>query len=152
MPEGTECSTYFSRPTTTVWPALLPPWYRTTTFTCGVSTSTTLPLPSSPHCVPTTTMLGMTPTSREILEHPLRSLQHLRDPDGPLRAPGEVDHQRLTLARAPAADDEHAGGALAPSVGERLGQRAADDVARHRGAAVAQAPGQRERRRLVGRG
>jgi hypothetical protein len=25
IPEGMECRTYFSRPTTTVWPALLPP-------------------------------------------------------------------------------------------------------------------------------
>src|SRR5437588_5795343 len=33
---------------------------RATTLTCGVRMSTTFPLPSSPHCVPTTTMLGMT--------------------------------------------------------------------------------------------
>src|SRR5881628_1919536 len=42
MPEGIVCRTYFSRPTTTVWPALLPPAKRATTFTCGASMSTTL--------------------------------------------------------------------------------------------------------------
>src|SRR5439155_701449 len=67
MPEGIVCRTYFSRPTTTVWPALLPPAKRATTFTCGASMSTTLPLPSSPHCVPTTTMLGMAFTSEDTL-------------------------------------------------------------------------------------
>ena len=67
MPEGIECNTYFSRPTTTVWPALLPPWYRTTTLTWGVMISTTLPLPSSPHCAPITTMfLGMRPSSHTL--------------------------------------------------------------------------------------
>ena len=29
-PEGSRCSAYFWSPMTTVWPALLPPWYRTT--------------------------------------------------------------------------------------------------------------------------
>src|SRR5712691_5372694 len=97
IPDGIECRTYFSRPTTTVWPALSPPWYRTTTLTCGVSTSTTLPLPSSPHCVPTTTMLGMvrsSPAYGQILEYLLGSLQHLRDCDGALPPVGQVDHQR----------------------------------------------------------
>src|SRR5262249_58635047 len=64
IPDGIVCSTYFSRPTTTVWPALLPPENRTTTLTWGVMTSTTLPLPSSPHCAPMTTMfLDMPPPS-----------------------------------------------------------------------------------------
>src|SRR5712692_11765687 len=136
-PDGMECSTYFSRPTTTVWPALLPPWYRTTTLTCGVSTSTTLPLPSSPHCVPTTTMLGMIHSpparaSRQILEHLLGLLQHRPDLDRPLRPRGEVEDQRLALARPRAADHEHADRALAPGIRQRLGQRAAHDVAGHR--------------------
>src|SRR5260370_1831951 len=65
MPDGIVWRTSFSRPTTTVWPALLPPANRATTFTCGVRRSTTFPLPSSPHCVPTTTMLGMTHPSKE---------------------------------------------------------------------------------------
>src|SRR6266850_1153685 len=77
MPDGIVCSTHFSRPTTTVWPALLPPWKRTTTFTCGVMTSTTLPLPSSPHCVPTTTMLGMTVPPCGFSKMLLRALEHV---------------------------------------------------------------------------
>src|SRR5437867_2732893 len=59
IPDGIVCRTYFSRPATTVWPALLPPANRATTFTWGARMSTIFPLPSSPHCVPTTTMLGM---------------------------------------------------------------------------------------------
>src|SRR5690606_27395776 len=39
-------------PMTSVWPALRPPWNRTTPATDSVSQSTILPLPSSPHCVP----------------------------------------------------------------------------------------------------
>jgi hypothetical protein len=38
-----------------VWPALCPPWKRTTPCEWSVSQSTILPLPSSPHWVPTTT-------------------------------------------------------------------------------------------------
>ncbi|MEY9214649.1 hypothetical protein ABH917_004095 [Thermobifida halotolerans] len=30
MPDGSRCRAYFWSPMTTVWPALLPPWYRTT--------------------------------------------------------------------------------------------------------------------------
>ena len=41
--------------TTSVWPALLPPWKRTTSCACGASQSTILPLPSSPHWAPTAT-------------------------------------------------------------------------------------------------
>src|SRR4051812_25202950 len=44
---------------TSVWPALWPPWKRTTTSACSESQSTILPLPSSPHCDPTTTTLAM---------------------------------------------------------------------------------------------
>src|ERR1051326_7199057 len=39
---------------TRVWPALWPPWNRTTTSACSDSQSTILPLPSSPHCEPIT--------------------------------------------------------------------------------------------------
>src|ERR1700719_4558173 len=39
---------------TSVWPALWPPWKRTTTSARSDSQSTTLPLPSSPHWAPTT--------------------------------------------------------------------------------------------------
>src|SRR5687768_18051448 len=41
-----------------VWPALLPPWKRTTTSAFSAIRSTTLPLPSSPHWAPTMTIPG----------------------------------------------------------------------------------------------
>src|SRR5947209_10467880 len=44
---------------TSVWPALCPPWKRTTMSACSDSQSTTFPLPSSPHWEPTTTTLAM---------------------------------------------------------------------------------------------
>src|SRR5689334_5309640 len=44
---------------TSVWPALWPPWKRTTMSACSESQSTILPLPSSPHWAPTTTTLAM---------------------------------------------------------------------------------------------
>src|SRR5919204_3754023 len=77
MPDGIVCSTYFSRPTTTVWPALLPPEKRTTTLTCGVMTSTTLPLPSSPHCAPITTMFLDMPLPSYALEALCRIREHV---------------------------------------------------------------------------
>ena len=48
---------------TSVWPALWPPWKRTTTSARSDSQSTILPLPSSPHCEPTTTTLAMRQSS-----------------------------------------------------------------------------------------
>src|SRR5436190_22566769 len=44
---------------TSVWPALWPPWKRTTMSACSDSQSTILPLPSSPHCEPTTTTFAI---------------------------------------------------------------------------------------------
>src|ERR1700730_17054409 len=44
---------------TRVWPALCPPWKRTTMSACSDSQSTILPLPSSPHGEPTTTTFAM---------------------------------------------------------------------------------------------
>src|ERR1700732_3476142 len=44
---------------TSVWPALCPPWNRTTTSARSESQSTILPLPSSPHWAPTTATLAM---------------------------------------------------------------------------------------------
>src|SRR5689334_24923043 len=151
MPEGIVCSTYFSRPTTTVWPALLPPEKRTTTFTCGVMTSTTLPLPSSPHCAPTTTMLGMTTPLRglDLREMLLRMLEHLAHAQRALAAAGQVQRQQLVARRAGAADDQHVARALRARVGQRVLQAAADDVAGHRDAGVAQAAGQRQRGGLL---
>ena len=44
---------------TSVWPALCPPWNLTTASAEDARRSTILPLPSSPHCVPTTTKLDI---------------------------------------------------------------------------------------------
>src|SRR6478736_503959 len=55
MPEGISDRTCFCPSITSVWPALCPPWKRATAAARAVSRSTTLPLPSSPHCVPMTT-------------------------------------------------------------------------------------------------
>src|ERR1700756_4450175 len=44
---------------TSVWPALCPPWKRTTMSACSDNQSTILPLPSSPHWEPTTTTFAM---------------------------------------------------------------------------------------------
>src|SRR5438105_2783015 len=57
IPEGMRCRTVFLPPTTSVCPALCPPWKRTTPCARSVSQSTILPLPSSPHWVPMTTTL-----------------------------------------------------------------------------------------------
>src|SRR5512138_1615845 len=59
IPAGMRWRTVFSPPTTSVWPALFPPWNRTTTSASCVSRSTIFPLPSSPHWAPTTTTFGM---------------------------------------------------------------------------------------------
>ena len=48
---------------TRVWPALWPPWKRTTMSACSDSQSTILPLPSSPHWEPTTTTFAMRTSS-----------------------------------------------------------------------------------------
>src|SRR5436190_11981987 len=56
-PLGIRCSAVFTPLITSVWPALWPPWKRTTPWAISVSQSTSLPLPSSPHWVPTTTTL-----------------------------------------------------------------------------------------------
>src|SRR5437763_10279834 len=45
---------------TSVWPALWPPWKRTTISACSDNQSTILPFPSSPHWAPTTTTLAIT--------------------------------------------------------------------------------------------
>src|SRR5690606_5144703 len=45
---------------TSVWPALCPPWKRTTMSARSDSQSTILPLPSSPHWAPTTTTFAIT--------------------------------------------------------------------------------------------
>src|SRR3977135_650307 len=54
---------------TSVWPALCPPWKRTTMSACSDSQSTIFPFPSSPHWEPTTTTLAMRafPTNQSAL-------------------------------------------------------------------------------------
>src|SRR5438034_124165 len=141
------CRTYFSRPTTTVWPALLPPANRATTLTWGARRSTTFPLPSSPHCVPTTTMLGMAPTPKEAP----RLRQDLRHGQDALGAVREIEREELGGLRARAPDDQDVAHALSARVGDRLLEPAADDVARDRRARGAQPPGERQCRGLVSR-
>src|SRR6202047_3578550 len=58
-PEGKRLSLYSTLPMTSVWPALWPPWKRTTTSARCDSQSTILPLPSSPHWAPTTATFAM---------------------------------------------------------------------------------------------
>src|SRR5215467_12710060 len=147
MPDGIECRTYFSRPTTTVWPALLPPAKRATTFTCGASMSTILPLPSSPHCVPTTTMLGMAATS----EYAFWMFEDLRDPQHTLRPVREIHRHHLLRAGARMADDEDLTDPLRSSVRHRLVEPAADDIPRDRRPQIAEPSRQRERRGLLTR-
>src|ERR1700761_9123716 len=57
---------------TRVWPALCPPWKRTTMSACSDNQSTILPFPSSPHWAPTTTTLAisrMFPLQKSLYEH-----------------------------------------------------------------------------------
>jgi hypothetical protein len=61
MPDGSRWVAYFSPLTTMVWPALWPPLVRTTKSIGWLvaSRSVALPLPSSPHWAPRTTIAGM---------------------------------------------------------------------------------------------
>src|SRR6476620_9188021 len=61
MPEGIRCSLNVSPSRMIVWPALLPPWKRTTASARSASRSVTFPFPSSPHWAPMTTSPGMRP-------------------------------------------------------------------------------------------
>src|SRR2546427_11819493 len=151
MPDGIVCSTYFSRPTTTVWPALLPPEKRTTTSTCGVMTSTTLPLPSSPHCAPITTMfLDMSCPS-----HSLEALGRIRQDLGhrqrALAAAAEIERQQLAGRRARTAGDEHVVHALGARIFDRFFESTTDDVPRHRRPEITKASRQGQRRRFFRR-
>src|SRR5712671_7868358 len=62
-PEGNRLSLYSTLLMTRVWPALCPPWKRTTTSARSDSQSTILPLPSSPHCAPITATLPISVSS-----------------------------------------------------------------------------------------
>src|SRR5690606_38698794 len=61
VPQGRWWSLKTSPPTTTVCPAFAPPEYLTTTSASWARASTTLPLPSSPHCAPMMAMPGTLP-------------------------------------------------------------------------------------------
>ena len=64
IPDGIRCSANFCPSgSTTVWPALLPPWYRTTHCTRSPYRSVALPLPSSPHWAPMSTITDMAHSS-----------------------------------------------------------------------------------------
>ena len=67
IPEGISCRAVLTPLMTSVWPALWPPWKRTTAWAWSVSQSTTLPLPSSPHWVPTTTTLRPEPARADVV-------------------------------------------------------------------------------------
>src|SRR5229473_120105 len=120
---------------TSVWPALCPPWKRTTTSARSDSQSTILPLPSSPHWAPTTATLAIRVSSsltsdwvrRALFEHvaaieparlfpPIRRRQQRRDGDPPLGAQG-AGAGRVGVGR-----DQHA------AARRRRGQRAQDRV------------------------
>src|SRR4051794_1047232 len=58
-PDGNKLSRYSILPTTSVCPALWPPWKRTTTSARCDSQSTIFPFPSSPHWAPTTATLAI---------------------------------------------------------------------------------------------
>src|ERR1700722_5495580 len=59
IPDGIRCSFHVCPLRTIVWPALLPPWKRTTASPFSASRSVIFPFPSSPHWAPTTTIPGI---------------------------------------------------------------------------------------------
>src|SRR5665648_58666 len=65
IPDGMRWSLNSSPSRTIVWPALLPPWKRATTSAFSASRSVILPLPSSPHWAPTTTVPGTLPSVQD---------------------------------------------------------------------------------------
>src|SRR6202022_2550195 len=75
MPDGISDRMVLRPPMTNVWPALWPPWKRATAATRSVRRSTTLPLPSSPHCVP------MMTTNLPTLDKPLANQKEKDDAD-----------------------------------------------------------------------
>src|SRR3954464_14427715 len=75
MPLGMRWNFHVSPAWMIVWPALLPPWKRTTTSACSARRSMTLPLPSSPHWAPTITVPGISCESVGGAEGLRRALQ-----------------------------------------------------------------------------
>src|SRR5512140_1181452 len=126
MPLGTRRRMVLTPPTTSVCPALAPPWKRTTTSAQEVKRSTIFPCPSSPHCAPMITTLDM---DGSLSQHHLVDLPHVGEPAQAiehLRTGSAVDvHQRQRFP-APAI----AGEGELRDVHLRLAQRA-PDVADH---------------------
>ena len=115
MPEGMRCSTVFLPPITSVWPALWPPWKRTTPCARSVSQSTILPLPSSPHCVPMTTTFRRAHSSLHCLASALSGRS--RNP-----VAGRAPAERLAdVVVAPAARQHGAAHAVAVRVEHHAG-------------------------------
>src|SRR4051794_23809275 len=85
-PEGSSESRYSTLPITSVWPALWPPWKRTTTSARCDSQSTILPLPSSPHWAPITATFAISPQSEtgrtETETQPRRKVKRLAERHG----------------------------------------------------------------------
>src|SRR6202035_4196111 len=79
-----------------VWPALLPPWKRTTASACSASRSVIFPFPSSPHWAPTMTIPGMNAFS-------VGGAEAVDGVGAPARppVPGASAHVEHDLARSP---------------------------------------------------
>src|SRR3990170_1545800 len=88
IPDGRSDSLYVWSPTTSVCPALWPPWKRTTMSARLASQSTILPLPSSPHCAPMTVTL---PKIFPLVRAPARSYGAVADAS---RARHDEGHRR----------------------------------------------------------
>src|SRR5262245_29390298 len=112
-------------------------------------TSTTLPLPSSPHCAPTTTMLAIARSCAQLLEEATGFAEHLAHVELALAAAAQLEIEQVASSRARAAHHQHPAHALGPRVGQRIVEAPGDDVAGHRRAEITQAPGQGQRRRLL---
>src|SRR5205809_2579798 len=106
-PAGTRFRTVFSPFTTSVWPALFPPWKRTTTSASAASRSTIFPFPSSPHCVPTMTVAGIGLQTQELRRDDLGQRPQLGEHLGRDRLV-DVDQR-----------ERHAAHALAPELDAR---------------------------------
>src|SRR5437870_12165756 len=99
-------------------------------------TSTTFPFPSSPHCVPTTTMLGMA----NLREEASRLRQELRDRQDALGPVRELHRQQLMPARERAPDDQDVAHVPRARVIDPLVERATDAGTRARRADIAPPP------------
>src|SRR5690242_17839706 len=108
MPDGISRSTVFLPAMTSVWPALCPPWKRTTPCACSVSQSTTLPLPSSPHCVPITTTF-------------LLAAAIVRSLSGDTAQRGELAQVEREAGRRPRAPERFADTVVAFAAADRIG-------------------------------